>query len=130
MTNYTISDFIAKLNIARRNRLKTIIITPSKIIFELLDAFERLGIIRGYMINNENKVEIMLRYHRSKCVFNHLIVVSKPSRRIYVNILNLRKFKEKYSSDILLLLTSKGIMFDYNCEKNNLGGLLLLRISV
>jgi len=130
MVNYTISDFIAKLNIARRNRLKTLIIRPTKIVLELLDSFERLGVIRGYIVNEEQKVEIMLRYHRSKCAFTHLIVTSKPSRRIYVDMLGLRRFKEKYSSDVLLLSTSKGLMFDHNCQKENVGGLLLLRISV
>jgi len=130
MVNYVISDFIAKLNIARKNRIKTLIINPTKIILELLDSFEKLGIIRGYSIIEGKKVEIMLRYHRSKSIFNNLIVTSKPSRRIYINMLGLRKFKEKYSSDVLLLSTSKGLMFDHNCQKQNLGGLLLLRISV
>ena len=130
MVNYIVSDFIAKLNIAKRNKLKTIIINPTRMILELLNSFEKLGIIRGYIINDENKIEVMLRYHRSKCVFNHLYVVSKPSRRIYVSLLKLHKYKEKYSSDILLLLTSKGIMFDHDCLKNKLGGQILLRISL
>jgi len=129
MVNYFISDFIAKLNIARRNRLKTIIIIPSKIIFELLKIFEDLGIIIGYHIIND-KVEIILKYHESKCAFTHLTVLSKPSRRIYVSLLDLYKFKEKYSSDIMVLSTSKGVMLDVDCIKNKQTGLLLLRISI
>lgn len=129
MVNYIVSDFIAKLNIARRNKLKTLIIIPTSKILELLDAFEKLGIIRGYIINDEYKIEIMLRYYRGKCAFNQLFVVSKPSKRINVDLLKLHKFKEKYSSDVLLLLTSKGLMFDNDCLKYRLGGQILLRIS-
>jgi ribosomal protein S8 len=76
------------------------------------------------------KVEVMLRYSRSKCAFTHLTVLSTPGRRIYVDLLNLHKYKEKYSSDILLLSTSKGFMLDIDCMKYKQGGLLLLRISI
>lgn len=130
MPNYIISDFISRLNIAKKNKLKTIILTPSKVVLELLQIFENLGIIRGYIVNEDYKVEVMLRYSRSRCAFQHLTVISTPGRRIYVDLLNLHKYKEKYCSDVLLLSTSKGLMLDIDCQKYKLGGLLLLRISV
>ena len=130
MQNYIISDFISRLNIARRNKLKTLIINPTKIVLELLNIFEKLGIIRGYIMLDNYKIEVMLRYHRSQCAFKHLTVMSKPSKRIYVNLLKLHKYKEKYAGDVLLLSTSKGLMLDADCLKINQGGLLLLRISV
>lgn len=130
MPNYIISDFISRLNIAKKNKLKTIILAPSKIVLELLKIFEDLGIIRGYIITENYKVEVMLRYSRSRCAFQHLTVMSTPGRRIYVDLLNLHKYKEKYCSDILLLSTSKGLMLDVDCQKYKQGGLLLLRISV
>ena len=130
MTNYILSDFISRLNVARKNKLKTIIIKPSKIILELLKIFESLGIIRGYFITNNYKIEVFLKYNRSKCVFTNLKVLSKPSKRIYVDLENLHKLKEKYPSDILLLSTSNGLMLDIECLKKKRGGLVLLRISV
>ena len=130
MPNYIISDFISRLNIAKKNKLKKIILTPSKVVLELLKIFENLGIIRGYIVNEDYKVEVMLRYSRSRCAFQHLTVISTPGRRIYVDLLNLHKYKEKYCSDVLLLSTSKGLMLDVDCHKYRQGGLLLLRISV
>ena len=130
MPNYIISDFISRLNIAKKNKLKTIILAPSKVVLELLKIFEDLGIIRGYIVTENYKVEVMLRYSRSRCAFEHLTVMSTPGRRIYVDLLNLHKYKEKYCSDVLLLSTSKGLMLDVDCRKYKQGGLLLLRISV
>jgi ribosomal protein S8 len=130
MPNYIISDFISRLNIAKKNKLKTIILAPSKVVLELLKIFEDLGIIRGYLVTENYKVEVMLRYNRSRCAFQHLTVMSTPGKRIYVDLLNLHKYKEKYCSDVLLLSTSKGLMLDVDCQKYKQGGLLLLRISV
>jgi len=130
MPNYLISDFISRLNVARKNRLKTIIITPSRIILEILKIFENLGIIRGYYFLDDYKIEIILKYNRSKCAFMNLKVLSKPGKRIYVNLLNLHKLKEKYPNDILLLSTSKGLMLDIDCIKTQISGLVLIRINI
>jgi ribosomal protein S8 len=128
MYNYTLSDFISRLNIAKRKHLKTIIIKPSNLIFSLLKIFEELGIIRGYSLLDNYKIEVYLKYHSSRCAFQNLIVVSKPSKRIYVNMLKLYKMKEFYASNILILSTDKGLMLDVNCLKYKKGGLVLLRI--
>jgi ribosomal protein S8 len=128
MYNYTLSDFISRLNIAKRKHLKTIIIKPSNLVFSLLKIFEELGIIRGYSLLDNYKIEVYLKYHSSRCAFQNLIVVSKPSKRIYVNMLKLYKMKEFYASNILILSTDKGLMLDVNCLKYKKGGLVLLRI--
>jgi len=130
MNNYTISDFISKLNIARRGRLKTIIVRPSRMVFELLKIFENLGIIRGYYIIDESCVEIMLKYQHSKCVFTNIKVVSTPSRRLYANLLKLYKIKDRHPSEIFILSTCYGLKLDIDCLKDRQGGLILLRIAV
>ena len=130
MPNYIISDFISRLNVAKKNRLKTLIIAPpSKIVLEFLKIFENLGIIRGYQILDNYKIEIFLRYNRGRCAFIHLTVLSKPSKRVYVTLIKLHKLKEKYPNDILLLSTSKGLMLDVECLEQKKGGLVLLRIT-
>jgi ribosomal protein S8 len=129
MYNYTLSDFIARINVARRKHLKSIRIKPSKIVLSLLKIFEEIGIIRGYYILEDiNEIEVLMKYANSRCVFNNLIVVSKPSRRIYANMLNLRKLKEKYAGEVLILSTSKGFLIDVDCFKERQGGVVLLRV--
>lgn len=130
MYNYTLSDFIGRLNVARRKHLKSIIIKPSKIVLSLLKIFEEMGIIRGYHILETDEIEVLLKYVESKCVFRNLIVVSKPSRRVYVDILNLYKTKELYAGSFLILSTSKGFMLDIDCFKERQGGEVLLRVLV
>lgn len=128
MYNYTLSDFIARLNVAKRKHLKTIIIKPSNLVFTLLKIFEEVGIIRGYEILDDYKIEVYLKYNNSRCAFHNLVVVSKPSRRIYVDLLKLHKMKEKYAGNLLILSTDLGFMLDVDCLKNGKGGLVLLRI--
>lgn len=128
MTNYILADFIARLNVAKRKHLKTIIIKPSIIVFSLLKIFEDIGIIRGYFIMEDYNIEVLLKYGNSRCAFSDLQIVSKPSKRVYVDMLKLHKFKEIYSSNILILSTSDGIMLDVDCLKYKKGGVLLLRI--
>jgi ribosomal protein S8 len=130
MNNYTVSDFISKLNIARRGRLKTIIVRPSRIIFELLKIFESLGIIRGYHIIDESCVEIMLKYQYSKCVFTDIKVVSTPGRKIYASLLKLHKIKDRYPSQIYVLSTCYGLKLDIDCIKDGQGGMVLLKIGL
>lgn len=128
LSNYTLSDFISRLNVARRKHLKSIIIKPSRIVFSLLKIFEEMGIIRGYIMLEDYNIEVLLKYGNSRCAFSDLKVVSKPSRRVYADMLTLRKLKEIYASDVLVISTSDGIMLDVDCLKYNKVGLVLLRI--
>jgi len=130
MYNYTLSDFISRLNVAKRKHLKTIIIKPSNLVLSLLKIFEEIGIIRGYSLLDDYMIEVYLKYGSSRCAFSRLAVISKPSRRIYVNMLNLHKMKEFYAGDILILSTSNGFMIDTDCMKYRKGGLVMLRITV
>jgi len=129
MPNYTISDFISKLNVARKNRSKTIMTKPSRMVFELLGVLESLGAIRGYHVVDDNSIEIVLKYDRTKMAFTNIKVVSTPGRRIYVPVLELYKLKDRYPSEIFVLSTSEGLKLDIDCLKEQIGGLVLLKIS-
>jgi|SRR6185312_1779718 len=129
MYNYNLSDFIARLNVAKRKHLKTIRIKPSNVVFLLLKIFEEIGIIRGYIILDTNEIEVLMKYSRSRCAFSSLVVISKPSKRIYVNMLKLFKLKELHAGSILVLSTSKGFMLDVDCLKERQGGVVLLKIN-
>lgn len=128
MFNHTLSDFIARLNVARQKHLKTIRIRPTNVAFPLLKIFEEIGIIRGYSILDTNEIEVLMKYQSSKCAFQRLIVISKPSRRIHVDMLKLYKLKELNSDSLLILSTSKGYKLDVDCLKENRGGVVLVRI--
>jgi small subunit ribosomal protein S8 len=129
MTNYTISDLIAKLNIARKNRSKTVMTEPSAMVFELLGILESLGSIRGYHVFGDNVVEIVLKYDRTKMAFTDLKVISTPGRRVYISVLELYKLKDRYPNEIFVLSTSAGLKLDVDCLREQIGGLIILRIS-
>lgn len=130
MNNFMIADFISRLNIAKGGHMKSIVIKISKITLDLLKIFDNLGIIRGYNILNELEIEVFLKYNQSQAVIKKLELVSKPSKRIYVDIIKLNKLKEDYQGNILILSTNKGLLLDIDCIRNNIGGEVILRIVI
>ena len=130
MVNFIIADFVARLNIAKSQHMKSIIISYSKIILTLLKMFEDLGIIRGYFVLDQYKIEVYLKYNQSKSVFSNIKIVSKPSRRVYVDMIKLKKFKNKYEGEILIMSTNEGYLFDLECIRRNIGGEIVLRIII
>jgi len=129
MTNYTISDLISKLNIARKKRSRTIMTKPSRMVFELLEILESLGAIRGYHIAGDSLIEVVLKYDRSKMAFTDVKAVSTPGKRVYVSALELYKLKDRYPNEIFVLSTSEGLKLDIDCLREQIGGLIIIKVS-
>ena len=130
MNHFELSKFISKLNIARQGHFKVIKVQHNKIILKLLEFFEENGIIRGfYMIPKDAQIKVFLKY---KVAYVGGIIrikhVSKPSRRVYVDMLELTKLKEKYSKSFFILITKKGFLTDGECIRQKIGGEVLLKI--
>src|SRR5271168_877019 len=128
MHNSIIPLFIAKLNIARRGHFKTIKVRASIRVMDLLKMFEELGIIRGYKILEKNFIKVYLKYVGNYS-FRNIKLISKSSRRIYVNKIQLFKLKDKNAGIyIYIISTNKGLKFDYECYREGIGGELFAKI--
>jgi len=130
MNHFELSKFISKINIARQGHFKSIKVQHSKIVLKLLEFFEELGLIRGfYIIPNEEKIKVFLKY---KIGYVGAVIrikhVSKPSKRVYIDMLKLMKLKEKYSKCFFIIVTKRGLMTDAECLRRRMGGEVLLKI--
>ncbi len=128
--NDPLSDMIARIkNAAMRKRSK--VSTPaSKLRGRVLDVLETEGYIRGYSLVEEPgkhpEFEIELKYFDGAPVIAEISRVSKPGRRVYSAIGDLKPVKNGLG--ISILSTSKGVMSDQAARAENVGGEVLCRV--
>ena len=123
-------DMIARIkNAAMRKRGK--VSTPaSKLRQRVLDVLQDEGYIRGYSLVQKPgefpEFEIELKYFDGEPVIAEIARVSKPGRRVYSSIGDLKPIKNGLG--ISILSTSKGVMSDTAARDANVGGEVLLRV--
>lgn len=128
--NDPIGDMIARIrNAAERKRSK--VATPaSKMRGRVLDVLQDEGYIRGYALVEKPgefpQFEIELKYFDGEPVIVEIARVSKPGRRVYSSIKDLKPVKNGLG--ISILSTPKGVMSDAAARDNNVGGEVLCRV--
>ena len=128
--NDPLSDMIARIkNAATRKRSK--VSTPaSKLRARVLDVLAGEGYIRGYSLVEKPgafpEFEIELKYFDGEPVIAEIARVSKPGRRVYSAIGDLKPVKNGLG--ISILSTSKGVMSDAAARDANVGGEVLCRV--
>jgi small subunit ribosomal protein S8 len=130
MVNDPIGDMIARMkNAAERKRSK--VSTPaSKMRGRVLDVLQSEGYIRGYALVEEPgkhaEFEIELKYFDGEPVIADIARVSKPGRRVYSSIKDLKPIRNGLG--ISILSTPKGVMSDAAARDQNVGGEVLCRV--
>ena len=128
--NGPLSDMIARIkNAATRKRAK--VLTPaSKLRGRVLDVLAGEGYIRGYSLVEKPgafpEFEIELKYFDGEPVIAEIARVSKPGRRVYSSISDLKPIKNGLG--ISILSTPKGVMSDAAARDANVGGEVLCRV--
>ena len=124
--NDPIGDMIARIkNAAMRKRSK--VSTPaSRMRGRVLDVLQSEGYIRGYALvehlDKHPEFEIELKYFDGA----EIARVSKPGRRVYSSIKDLKPIKNGLG--ISILSTPKGVMSDAAARDHNVGGEVLCRV--
>ena len=128
--NDPLSDMIARIkNAATRKRAK--VLTPaSKLRARVLDVLAGEGYIRGYALVEKPgafpEFEIELKYFDGEPVIAEIARVSKPGRRVYSSISDLKPIKNGLG--ISILSTPKGVMSDAAARDANVGGEVICRV--
>jgi small subunit ribosomal protein S8 len=129
-SNDPIGDMIARIkNAAMRGRAK--VVTPaSKLRQRVLDVLQTEGYIRGYSRSETAEgfaqFEIELKYYDGQPVIAEIARISKPGRRVYTAVGDLKPVKNGLG--ISILSTSKGVMSDTAARDANVGGEVLCRV--
>jgi small subunit ribosomal protein S8 len=130
MVNDPIGDMIARIkNAAQRRRAK--VSTPaSKMRERVLEVLQSEGYIRGFTLVQKPgafpEFEVELKYFDGEPVIAEISRVSKPGRRVYSGISDLKPVKNGLG--ISILSTPKGVMSDTAARDANVGGEVLCRV--
>ena len=130
MVNDPIGDMIARIkNAAQRGRSK--VSTPaSKMRQRVLEVLQSEGYIRGFELVQKPgafpEFEVELKYFDGEPVIAEISRVSKPGRRVYSAIADLKPVKNGLG--ISILSTPKGVMSDTAAREAHVGGEVLCRV--
>jgi small subunit ribosomal protein S8 len=129
-TNDPIGDMIARIKNAGQRRRSKVLTPASKLRQRVLDVLQTEGYIRGYSKSETAEgfaqFEIELKYYDGQPVIAEIARVSKPGRRVYTAISDLKPVKNGLG--ISILSTSKGVMSDTAARDANVGGEVLCRV--
>lgn len=128
--NDPVSDLITRIRNGQLRGLSKVTTPASKLRGRLLDVLKSEGYIRGYA-EVEHKgaareYEIELKYHEGRPVIRELTRVSKPGRRVYNSVSELKPYRGGLG--ISIISTPQGVMSDADAREKNVGGEVLCQV--
>jgi small subunit ribosomal protein S8 len=126
-----IADMLTRIRNASRINKKQVNIKASNICKGIAAVLKEEGYINGFDRIDDNKqgiLRIILKYdEEGRPIIEEIKRVSKPGRRIYLSVEKIPKVLA--GMGIAILSTSKGIMSDKSCRRDNIGGEILCTVS-
>jgi small subunit ribosomal protein S8 len=130
MVNDPIGDMIARIRNAAERRRSKVSTPASKMRQRVLEVLKSEGYIRGYELVQKPgafpEFEVELKYFDGEPVIVEISRVSKPGRRVYSSITDLKPVKNGLG--ISILSTPKGVMSDTAAREAHVGGEVLCRV--
>ena len=125
-----LGDMITRIRNGQSAR-KTVISTPaSKLRSNVLEVLKREGYIRDYSAAEVrpgiSEITIELKYHEGQPVISEIMRVSKPGRRVYSGIKDLKRVYNGLG--IAILSTPRGVLSDNEARVANVGGEVLCQV--
>ena len=128
--NDPIADMLTRIRNSSLRGKSTVSTPASKLRAWVLDVLADEGYIRGYSLVEKPgafpEFEIELKYFDGEPVIAEISRVSKPGRRVYSSIKDLKPIKNGLG--ISILSTPKGVMSDTAARDANVGGEVLCRV--
>ena len=128
--NDPLGDLFTRIRNAQM-RSKSKVSTPgSRLRASVLEVLRNEGYIRGYATvehgDGRSEIEIELKYFDGAPVIREIARVSKPGRRVYTAIDDLKPIKNGLG--VAIVSTPKGVMADHAARDANVGGEILFTV--
>jgi len=128
--NDATSDMIATIRNGQQARIAEVTVVSNHLNKSVLKVLQEEGFINSFQENEIRKgikkLNIALKYFEGQPVIKQIKRVSKPGRRIYSPITNLRK--NFNGLGLTVISTSKGVLPDYEARKQNVGGEVICEV--
>lgn len=128
--NHSVSDLLIRIKNSSMARRREVVLPYSKINFEIGKTLIREGFLEDIKIvedGNKKSLTAIIKYEKRLPVLTNLIIVSKPSLRVYKPISEVAAV-ERRGKHKVVLSTSKGVMSGDEARKNKVGGEILFEI--
>jgi small subunit ribosomal protein S8 len=119
-----IADMLTRIRNGARARKERVEIPGSRLKTQIAELLKKEGFIRDYTVKSDgvrSTLVVQLKYTPDgEPVIRHIERVSKPGRRIYAPVEELRPIKRGLGTAIVS--TSQGLLPDRECRKRRIGG--------
>jgi len=126
-----IADMLTRIRNAIRVNKTEVNIKASNICEGIAAVLKQEGYIKDFDRIDDGKqgiLRIALKYDQNgQSIISEIARISKPGRRIYSSVDQLPHVLAGYG--VAIVSTSKGIMSDRNCRRDNVGGEIVCTVS-
>ena len=126
-----IADMLTRIRNAIRVNKTDVDIKASSICEGIAAVLKQEGYISDFSRIDDGKqgiLKVILKYDQNgQAIISEIARTSKPGRRIYLSVDQLPHVLG--GMGIAIVSTSKGVMSDRNCRKDNVGGEILCTVS-
>jgi small subunit ribosomal protein S8 len=126
-----IADMLTRIRNAIRVNKTEVSIKASNICEGMAAVLKQEGYIEDFSRIDDGKqgiLRVTLKYDpNGQAIISEIARVSKPGRRIYLSVDQLPHVLG--GMGVAIVSTSKGVMSDRNCRKDNVGGEILCTVS-
>ena len=128
--NDPIADMLTRIRNSSLRGKSTVMTPASKLRAWVLDVLADEGYIRGYEAktgaDGHPAIEISLKYYEGEGVIRTIQRISKPGRRVYSGVSDLKPHRNGLG--ISILSTPSGVLSDHEARSQNVGGEVLCQI--
>ena len=128
--NDPLGDMLTRIRNAQMRKRPKVSTPASKLRAHVLDVLADEGYIRGYtrveVKGAMPELEIELKYSNGQPAIREISRVSKPGRRVYSAVKELKTVANGLG--VAILSTPKGVMADWRAREENVGGEILCNV--
>jgi small subunit ribosomal protein S8 len=128
--NDPIGDMLTRIRNAQMRRRPKVSTPASNMRARVLDVLAEEGYIRGYARIEQKgalpEFEIELKYYNGSPAIREIERVSKPGRRVYSPVKDIRTVANGLG--VSILSTPKGVMSDSRAREENVGGEVICNV--
>lgn len=126
-----ISDLLTRIRNAYQSKLVNVVLPSSKVKMSILNVLWKEGYIKNVSdsqsVSGFKEISIDLKYSEiGQPAILKIDRVSKPGKRIYSSISNLKEYYKGLG--IYILSTSKGVVSDRDAARSGMGGEVLCKV--
>lgn len=125
-----LGDMLTRIRNGQKAKKTTIVSPASKLRANVLEVLKQEGYIRDYsqekVAEGMEQLKIELKYYENQPVIQAVDRVSKPGRRVYAKIKDLKPINNGLG--VVVLSTPKGVLSDGKARELNVGGEVLCSV--